>query len=206
MAKKKDVEHSQARIIPLGVEVVGNGSDEQAIALVEKKTDLVLHSKPESLSVVDLVMAFTLVTRLSNAIDRRKKKLRAQVDQMIEKDPPREDDYEVLYSTGTGFAVSCSNSGAGKKALNKIKAQDLLRKKEEETGKPLLSSVMVIPPVPLPQFSVEKFEALVTLGILSQEDVDGCYENAPVSTSVSVECDDIYDDAITKLVLGPKSK
>lgn len=212
MSKDKKTEEKSdeaVRIVALSAVVDVTREDlekapsDRALTLVEKSKNLVFHGSVKDMSPVEKVRAFVLVTRLANALDRRKKVLRKEVDEMLAENAPTLSDREVRLEAGEGFAAVSKNGSYGKKVLNRDRAIALLKKKEEETGKPLVGTCMVIPEPPPPYFSQEKFEALVTLGILKADDVSECMDDVPVSTTVTVDCDEIYDVAIAGAILGP---
>lgn len=161
------------------------------------------HEAPKDMTEELLVKAFVLVTRFSNAVDRRKRALRKAVDDMVKSDAGLQlkASMENAKKSFDGFTLLVENASFGKKRVVEEKAFALLA--EKGIDKSRVMTTPEPPPPPKPSFSLEKFEALKKLDVISDAEFESCLEPALPSPTVTVEMPQVVDEVLVKMILGP---
>lgn len=168
-----------------------------AMTFVEEGQNIYLHRPVDVMTPGELIRALAVVTRLSNAVERRKSKLRKKFDEMRDENPIDPSEKEHIYTAG-GFKVVESNKNFGQRRINPDKAIELVKKKKIGVDR-----ITIQPPPPPPVFSEEKFKALVTLGIIDEKELQSVTDWVDPSVMVTVEVAYEIDEAISRAVLGP---
>lgn len=153
--------------------------------------DIMMNAPPASLSEDDLVTAFAVVTRASNALDRRKRALRAEIDKKFA--PLLDKGNNAFFDTGS-VHVEAANKTFGQEELSLDKARALLVAKGIPEWR-----VMEQPP---PVFSATAFEELTQSGDITRKEYKSCLVPARPAITVSVHVVPAMDEAIAKALLG----
>lgn len=180
-----------------------SAENKAALAFVSGKLSVVFHDDVDELSDEEVIAAFALVNKVNNAVARRMRELRKRVDVLLaakQEEPRKEGDepkgfIELDY---LGLKVIQTNKNFGGKILSEEKVLELLAEKGVDKA-----HVFTMPEAPVAYFNPEKVKALVTLGMLKQEEFDGCTLDAEPSYVVSVDVAKPIDASITAVVLGP---
>jgi hypothetical protein len=139
-----------------------------------------------------------------NVASQRQKKLRKSIDDTIAEKASKDQmskDKEVRLEAEQ-FVVARKNRAADKFEYLESKVVELLKSKGIDPTK----TVYVVPPPPAAIFSQEKFKALVTLGLIGEDEAKSCLEPVAPQYAVEVDLPESVDHKIVELVLGKRSE
>lgn len=174
----------------------------KAVATVSDH-DLVMNAAPKDLTPEQAVGVYVVVTRMMNMFQSRQRAVRKVVDAMVEKlGISQTVEAKVLPAFAERFKVVVVNSSFGEKVPNIERIRALLDRKKIGFDKVLVPP----PPPPPPSFSMEKFEALKTLGLISDEEFASVMDDAKVALRVTVEMSDDDEAALKEAVLGTSKR
>lgn len=169
----------------------------------------ILHLDPATLAEREAVLGFGIVTRIKNFADRRVNAFRKRIDAiftarggMTPETQMLEHGETVFFDQGAhgGLSVRAMNGSFGKMVLSETKAFALLAGKKPSAKKMAMEQPLR-PARPPARFSSEKFRNLVTIGVITQAEYDACLEQAPATTTVTIDVPIEIDAAITRMLI-----